>query len=37
MVNFSKGDLVLVNLEPVKGSEQGGTRPALIIQNNIFY
>ncbi|OIO40417.1 PemK family transcriptional regulator [Candidatus Pacearchaeota archaeon CG09_land_8_20_14_0_10_30_9] len=36
MVNFSKGDLVLVNLEPVKGSEQGGTRPALIIQNNIL-
>jgi len=33
---FYKGDLVLVNLEPVRGSEQGGTRPALILQNNLL-
>lgn len=32
---IKRGDIVLVNLEPVAGSEQGGTRPALIIQNNI--
>ena len=29
------GDIVLVNLDPVKGSEQGKIRPALIIQNDI--
>ncbi len=29
-----RGDLVVVNFEPVSGSEQGGIRPALIIQNN---
>ena len=32
MVN--RGDIVLVDLEPVKGSEQGKTRPAVIIQHN---
>ena len=34
-----RGDLYYVDLEPVVGSEQGGLRPALIIQNNIgnFY
>jgi len=31
-----KGDIVLTNLEPTKGSEQGGIRPSLIIQNNIL-
>ena len=30
-----RGDIVLVNLEPIKGREQGGIRPCLIIQNNI--
>ena len=30
-----RGDITLVNLDPVIGSEQGKTRPALIIQNNI--
>lgn len=34
MVEIKRGDLVLVNLEPVKGSEQGGVRPCLIIQND---
>ena len=29
-----RGRIVLVNLDPVVGSEQGKTRPALIIQNN---
>ncbi len=32
---IKKGDIFLANLEPVKGSEQGGIRPVLIIQNNI--
>jgi len=29
-----RGEIFLVNLEPIKGSEQGGTRPCLIIQND---
>lgn len=29
-----RGQLVLVNLDPVIGSEQGKTRPVLVIQNN---
>lgn len=32
---IKRGDIVLANFEPVQGSEQGGIRPALIIQNNI--
>jgi len=30
-----RGDIVIVDFEPVKGSEQGGIRPALIIQNDL--
>lgn len=33
-MEIKRGDIVLANLEPVKGSEQGGVRPALIIQND---
>ena len=29
-----RGDVVLANLEPVVGSEQGSIRPVLIIQND---
>ena len=29
-----RGDMFFANLNPVTGSEQGGTRPVLIIQNN---
>ncbi len=36
MGRILKGDIVVVNFEPIKGSEQGGLRPALIIQNNIL-
>jgi len=32
---FRKGDIVLVNLEPTMGSEQGKIRPCIIIQNDI--
>jgi len=32
--NLKRGDLVLANLDPIKGSEQGGVRPVLIIQND---
>ncbi len=31
-----RGDIILANLEPVRGSEQGGTRPVLVLQNNIL-
>lgn len=34
-MQIKRGDIVLVNLDPVVGSEQGKTRPALIIQNDI--
>lgn len=30
-----RGDIVLANLEPVRGSEQGGIRPVLVIQNDV--
>ncbi len=36
MTNYYKrGDVVLADLDPVIGSEQGGSRPVLIIQNDI--
>ena len=31
---FRRGDIYLANLNPHKGSEQGGTRPVLVLQNN---
>ena len=34
-MDIKRGDIVLVNLDPVIGSEQGKTRPALVIQNDI--
>ena len=34
-MNIKKGNIFLVNLEPVLGSEQGKIRPCLIIQNDI--
>jgi len=35
-MEIKRGDIVLVDFEPVRGSEQGGIRPSLIIQNDIF-
>ena len=35
MVEIKRGDIFLANLEPVIGSEQGGIRPVLIIQNDL--
>lgn len=32
---FKRGDVYFADLSPVVGSEQGGTRPVLIIQNNL--
>ena len=34
MERIIRGNIVIANLEPVKGSEQGGVRPVLIIQND---
>jgi mRNA interferase MazF len=33
--NIRRGEIYYANLDPVIGSEQGGIRPVLIIQNNI--
>lgn len=34
-VNIRRGDIYYADLRPVVGSEQGGIRPVLIIQNDI--
>jgi mRNA interferase MazF len=34
-VNIRRGDVYFADLNPVVGSEQGGQRPVLIVQNNI--
>ncbi|MDD4049702.1 MAG: type II toxin-antitoxin system PemK/MazF family toxin [Candidatus ainarchaeum sp.] len=34
-MDIKKGEIYLINLDPVIDSEQGKTRPCLIIQNNI--
>ena len=34
-MKIKRNELVLVNLDPVVGSEQGRMRPALVIQNDI--
>ena len=35
MDDIKRGDLYYADLSPVVGSEQGGVRPVLIVQNNI--
>ncbi len=30
-----RGDIVIVELDPTRGSEQRGTRPCLVVQNNV--
>lgn len=35
-MEIKRGDILLVNFEPVRGSEQGRIRPAIVIQNNIL-
>ncbi len=34
-MNIRRGDIFYADLSPVVGSEQGGVRPVLIIQNDI--
>lgn len=31
---INKGDLYIANLNPIIGSEQGGVRPVVVLQNN---
>jgi len=33
--NVKRGDIYFADLSPVVGSEQGGVRPVLIVQNNV--
>lgn len=33
-MDIIRGDILLADLSPVKGSEQGGTRPVLVLQND---
>ena len=33
--NILRGDIYYADLNPVVGSEQGGIRPVLVIQNNV--
>lgn len=35
MLEIKRGDIFLADLSPVIGSEQGGKRPVLIIQNDV--
>lgn len=35
-MEIKRGDVFLANLDPAVGSEQGKTRPVLIIQNDIL-
>ena len=33
--NIKRGNIFYANLDPVKGSEEGGIRPVLVLQNNV--
>ena len=33
--SIKRGDIYYADLSPVVGSEQGGIRPVLIVQNNV--
>ena len=35
VMNIKRGDLYFADLSPVVGSEQGGTRPVLVVQNDV--
>lgn len=34
-MRLRRGDIVIVGLDPTQGSEQRGTRPCLVVQNDI--
>ena len=33
-MEIRRGDIFIADLDPVVGSEQGGVRPVVIVQNN---
>ncbi len=33
--SYRRGDIYLADLNPIFGSEQGGVRPVLVLQNNV--
>jgi mRNA interferase MazF len=35
MINVKRGELYYADLSPVVGSEQGGIRPVLVVQNDV--
>jgi mRNA interferase MazF len=35
-MNIKQGDIYLADLNPIKGHEQAGLRPVLVLQNNIL-
>ena len=36
-MNIKRGELYYADLSPVVGSEQGGVRPVLVVQNDVGY
>lgn len=34
--DYRRGEVVKVRLDPVEGSEQGGTRPVLVVSNDVL-
>lgn len=34
-MNVHRGDIAIVDLDPTRGSEQRGTRPCLVVQNDV--
>lgn len=34
-MRVQRGDVIIVELSPTKGSEQRGTRPCLVVQNDV--
>jgi mRNA interferase MazF len=36
MARILRGDIIWANLDPVKGNEQSGERPVLILSHNVF-
>jgi mRNA interferase MazF len=34
-MHVRRGDIVVVELDPTRGSEQRGTRPCLVVQNDV--
>jgi mRNA interferase MazF len=36
MKQINQGDIYLANLDPIKGHEQAGVRPVIVLQNSIL-